>query len=268
VRTNYFRRALQPGDSAVFHARQNLKPSRQDYAEANEILKVQRREYHSLVDSFSRETVDQHMTAWFKDQEDIMKGEPIHEIVYATAEVEAAMDIDADPDAPPSPLTGDQARDRLWDYISVERSHREFVARLIIQSCFDIYTAYACRSQGCAEFLLQTHGFVDDAALPPPLDMPPPDPDSCLDSFVTRLGYKPPFLVVLSHMYSVLTPVAVRITPRYEEAVLMWLREAVDQGHLSSATIHPALHPLLLPDAQLVASQVVAPPTHVRRLEL
>lgn len=240
VRTNLMRRALQPGDSAIHHQTRGLKPSSTDFADASEILSVQRREFYNVIngkEGFLRDTPDTHMRIWMAEQERIMQHEPdVHE---------------TDEDA------ADQ-RERLWDYVSVERSSREFVILLIVQAAFDIYTRYACRVKERDEFDLYRHGYMDDASVPPPLDSPPDSPYEALRVLADQLNHKPPFFIVLSHMYAVVTPDAVRVSPRLEEAFTWWLREAVRGGQLSKDTIHPALCPLLLPLDQLIAEPVVS----------
>lgn len=234
VRTNLMRRALQPGDSAIHHQTRGLKPSSTDFADAGEILSVQRRDFYNVIngkEGFLSDTPDTHMRVWMGEQERIMQHEPMAE------------------DA--------EERERLWDYVSIERSNREFVILLIVQAAFDIYTRYACRVKERAEFDLYRHGFMDDASVPPPLDTPPDSPDEAR-RVLTGLNHKPPFFIVLSHMYAVVTADTVHVSPRLEEAFAWWVREAVRGDQLSKDTIHPALWPLLLPLDQLTAEPAVA----------
>lgn len=243
VRTNLMRRALQPGDSAMHHQARGLKPSTTEFADASEILSVQRREFYNVIngrEGFLRDTPDTHMRVWMAEQERSMEHEP---------------DV---------PDDGEE-RERLWDYISVERSNREFVILLIVQAGFDIYTRYACRVKDRAEFDLYRHGFMDDASVPPPLDAPPDSPAEALRVLVDQLNHKPPFFIVLSRMYAVVTPDAVRVSPRFEEAFTWWLREAVRRDQLSKDTIHPALWPLLLPLDQFIAEPAAS---HGARLSI
>jgi hypothetical protein len=280
VRTNLLRRALQPGDSDIHHRARDLKPSKTQYADAGEILSSQRHEFYNTVtgrDGFNQDTPDTHMKIWAAELEKLMDNEPdeheafneeVNEIRQRMREESGrnddddddndAMDIDEEPPLNPTQEEEEtirtEIRSKLWDYISVERSNREFVILLIIQTDFDIYTQYASRINKQEEFDLQRHAYLDDAALPPPLDDPPSSPHEALHKFIDGMGYKPPFMIVLSHLYAIITPEETWVTPRLEEAFVLWMREAVRRGQLSKNTIHPTLVPLLLPQEQLVAA--------------
>lgn len=275
VRTNFYRRALQPGDNGIYHQTRGLKPSKTDYADAGEVLSNQRHEFYTLLRTFASDTVEVHMKAWVADQEQSMKNEPDDPELALDDPPDPivdqdidAMDIDEVPVEPVTPVK--ERRSRLWDYVSVDRSHRDFVARLIVQSAFDIYTGYACRSRQLEEFDIQRHGFLDDGALPPPLDQPPASPAVALDELMEGRGHQPPFLLFISHMYVVLTPEETWVSPRFEEAFPHWLRQVVARGHLSKETIHPTLHPLLLSPAELVlpTTRPAVDPSHVYRIQL
>jgi len=258
VRTHLLRRALQPGDSAIHHQTRGLKPSRTDYAEASEILSSQRHDFYTIVhgkEGFSKDTIETHMKLWLAEQEKLM--------AHAPDDNNGAMDADDDDDTPQA------RRARMWDLVSVERSMREFVMVLIVQSAFDIYARYACRVRNQEEFDLYRHGFMDDASVPPPLDTPPESPAVAWHTYAENMGRKPPFFVVLSHMYAVVVSAEeTRVSPRFEEAFTWWLREAVRGGQLSKETIHATLWPLLLRDDQLVRAGAPPEPAHGPRLFL